>query len=200
MIPSHPARAGLARLVAEPRRRLRRTLGGLDAQLRAAIAAAVGQAVAGVVHQALQSLLTSQPGRADSASPATRSPGRSPSLLDTPDPGDDGFWRGDDNDLPNDEDLNPQPWDRHQVQPPDVRLRAAVAVGARTTVWWFDRRIGHANPLTALGAGLLVGLAAYLGGPWVAAGLALAGPALRLLALSEAATAGASALGSLTAS
>ena len=67
-------------------------------------------------------------------------------------------------------------------------------MGCQATAWWLRREAGRFTTLMALGVGLASTLAAYVAGPVLGAGAGLAGSALALAALSDAARSGAAAL------
>src|SRR5262249_4574492 len=65
-----------------------------------------------------------------------------------------------------------------------TRLRRALSEGLQAAGWWLGSG-GRVAVLAALGAGLAVLWASYLGGPLAGAGVALAGSALGLLSLGQ---------------
>jgi hypothetical protein len=70
----------------------------------------------------------------------------------------------------------------------------ALAAGCQAAAWWLIQHPGPISVLTALAVGLAAGLAALLSESTAAAGIGLAGLAVTLLALVDAARCGASVL------
>jgi hypothetical protein len=166
--------------------RLRRSLEALYDRLREAIAVAVARAAEDAVREAVSGFLADTP---------PLSPPDYPHRNSAP----SGVWRD-----PNDPDEEFRRWQeslddddetaaRSETQPlgetgepsPEpTRLRRALAEGLQATSWWL-RRGDHFSVLTALGAGLVVVVASYAGGPLAGAGVALAGSALGLLSIGQ---------------
>jgi hypothetical protein len=178
--------------------RLRRSLEALYDRLREAIAVAVARAAEDAVREAVSGLLADTP---PLSPPDYSHRSFAPS----------GAWRD-----PNDPDEELRRWEENldddyataarsearplgesgEPSPEPTRLRRALAAGLQASSWWL-RRDGRPFPvLSALGAGLVVVLASYAGGPLAGAGVALAGSALGLMSFAHAVHTGAGALGS----
>ena len=188
-----------SRWLARHFQRLRRSLEGLYDRLREAIAVAVARAAEDAVREAVTGLLADTP---------PLGPPDYPRRNFAP----AGTWRD-----PNDPDEELRRWEENldddyaaaarseagpQVPPDEqtpepTRLRRALAEGLQAASWWL-RRGGRFPLLTALGAGLVVVLASYSGGPLAGAGVALAGSALGLLSFAHAVHSGAGALGAFS--
>ena len=166
--------------------RLRRTLEGLYDRLREAIAVAVARAAEDAVREGVHALLMDTP---------PLSPPDYPRSHFTPSSG----WRDTDDEYDElhrweeNQDYEQEPRGRGEPSaqvptdeqvPETTRLRRALAEGLQAASWWL-RRGEHFSVLTALGAGLVVVLASYAGGPLAGAGVALAGSALGLLSISQ---------------
>jgi hypothetical protein len=67
-----------------------------------------------------------------------------------------------------------------------ARWRLVLALACQAAAWWLRRLVPRYPIRAALGVGLTSALAAYLGGPLVAAGAGLGGSALGLAWLAEA--------------
>jgi hypothetical protein len=182
-----PGRRWLAKHI----NRLRRTLEGLYDRLRDAIAVAVARAAEDAVREGVHALLADTP----PLSPPDYTPNNYPRSNFRPATG----WG--DNDIEDDElrhweeglDYETEPRERRDTSaqvpageqaPEPTRLRRALAEGLQAASWWL-RRSDHFSVLTALGAGLVVVLASYAGGPLAGAGVALAGSALSLLSIGQ---------------
>src|SRR5262249_31946132 len=97
------------------------------------------------------------------------------------------------------ESLDDDPHDRRSVAtaneqtPQPTRPRHAPAEGLHAARWWLRR--DSRFPLAKAGvSGVVIVLASYVGGPLLGAGAALAGSALSLMSLGQAAYLGAGAL------
>ena len=191
--------ARTARILAGHVGRLRDTLDLLRERLREAVARAVGQAAAGAAQDAVESLLVESPSASGPpADPYYRpSPGgwydpdrdRSPSWDDDRH---DSYRRDPDDDFeegPPGRDESPAP-----AQSAGRRWGLALAVGCQAAAWQLRRSVGRLAALKALGVGLASTLAAYVAGPVLVASAGLAGSALALAALSDAARGWAAAL------
>lgn len=66
-----------------------------------------------------------------------------------------------------------------------ARWRLVLALACQAAAWWLRRQVTRYPIAAALGVGLMSALAAYLGGPLVAAGAGLGGSALSLAWLAE---------------
>ena len=66
-----------------------------------------------------------------------------------------------------------------------ARWRLVLALACQAAAWWLRRQVTRYPVGAALGVGLTSALAAYLGGPLVAAGAGLGGSALGLAWLAE---------------
>ena len=181
-------RAGPARrLLAEQAVRLRGLLAELARRLREGVATATGNAVAAL----LRGLLGPQ----EEPYYATRRPGpgwRSSSWQDDPEydadawPGTSPYEEGRGWRAEREESADGLPV-------PGERWRQALAVAAQAALWWL-RRPGVHPVLATAGVSLAAGAAAYLAAPLVAGAVALAGSALGLVALADAARAAAEAV------
>jgi hypothetical protein len=182
-----PGRRWLAKHI----NRLRRTLEGLYDRLRDAIAVAVARAAEDAVREGVHALLADTP----PLSPPDYAPSTYPRSNFAPATGwretDDEYdelrrWEENSDYEPNlDRRSEPQPHVPVGEQAPEpTRLRRALAEGLQAASWWL-RRSDHFSVLTALGAGLVVVLASYAGGPLAGAGVALAGSALGLLSIGQ---------------
>jgi hypothetical protein len=183
-----PGRRWLARHVT----RLRRTLEALCDRLREGIAVAVARVAEDAVREGVHALLADRP---------PLSPPDYPRSNFAPSPA----WRNPDDELHRWEenlDYDQEPEERGEARanvpaseqaPEPTRLRRALAEGLQAASWWL-RRSDHFSVLTALGAGVVVVLASYAGGPLAGAGAALAGSALGLMTLAHTVHSGAGAL------
>jgi hypothetical protein len=156
---------------------LRDALDALAERLREAIARVVGETVArlvgGVVHALLEDAgaAVAADDRSDRlAGLWDERPGAGPDLaLSSADTGAaDARGR--------------EPFASSRPLPPQRRARA-LALGCQVTAWWLGRPTGEPRIAAALGVGIVTAVAAYVGGPLVAAGAALAGTAAALAAL-----------------
>jgi hypothetical protein len=175
--------------------RLRRSLEALYGRLREAIAVAVARAAEDAVREAVSGFLADTPPLSPSDYPR-RNVAPSGAWRDRDDP-DEELRRWEEN-LDDDyvtaarSEARPLGETGEQTAEP-TRLRRALAEGLQAASWWL-RRDGRFPVLTALGAGLVVVLASYTGGPLAGAGVALAGSALGLLSFAHAVHTGAGAL------
>jgi hypothetical protein len=185
-------------------RRLRAALEALAAQVRAALARAVGRATGDAVQDALRLILDGPPLEraaardppagddglwgAPAPAPWRRIPPRDPWRQDPYDPYDDpegDAWDG--REPPDAEPQMPEP-------PAPVAAGAwsrAVAVGCQASAWWLRRHPGRFALVAALGVGVAAGAAALVGGPSVAGASAAMAAAVGVLALADAARAAA---------
>lgn len=158
--------------------RLRRTFSVIATRLREAVTQAIGQTVSRIVQQVLGSFLSRSP------------PGPEPPLDDwaaSRDP--DSLWEEVIQDRHWREKLITEPEYDHRPFPspelslpvsdlssvndqPSVWRRVTVLV-CRLAAWWLQRRRWPYPVVTALSVGLMAGVAAYAGGPVVAAGTAM---------------------------
>jgi hypothetical protein len=171
--------------------RLRRTLESLYDRLRDAIAVAVARAAEDAVREGVQALLADTPPLSPPDCPPSnypRSNFRPATNWEATDDEDDELRRWEEN-----LDYEPEPRARSEASaqvpasepaPEPTRLRRALAEGLQAASWWL-RRSDHFSVLTALGAGLVVVLASYAGGPLAGASVALAGSALGLLSIGQ---------------
>jgi hypothetical protein len=178
--------------------RLRDTLDLLSERLRDAIARAVGQHVAGAAQEAVESLLADT--LPDSVPLAPSSYARSASHY-WQDPGGRATrsWQDEPDDpyRPMSEEDREEDWPeahRPTSATPGRRWGLALAVGCQTAAWWLRRQTGRFAALAAVGVGLASTVVAFLTGPVLLAGADLAGSALTLAALSDAARFGAAVL------
>jgi hypothetical protein len=179
------------RWLAKHLHRLRRSLEGLYDRLKEAIAVAVARAAEDAVREGVQALLADTP----PLSPPDYPPGHYPRSNFRPATG----WGDSDNE--DDElrrweenlDYEPKTKGRNEAgaqalasepAPEPNRLRRALAEGLGAASWWL-RRGGRFPVLTAMGAGLVVLWASYVGGPLAGAGAALAGSMLNLLSIGQ---------------
>jgi hypothetical protein len=175
--------------------RLRRSLEALYDRLREAIAVAVARAAEDAVREAVSGLLADTP----PLSPPDYATRNFPSAAGWREPDDvDKELRRWEENLNDDyaaaasSEAGPRvPADEPSPEP--TRLRRALAEGLQAASWWL-RRGGRFPVLTALGAGAVVVLASYTGGPLAGAGVALAGSALGLMSFAHAVHTGAGAL------
>ncbi len=177
-----PWTAAARRALAAHLDRLRQSLAALGERLREAVAQSAGGTAAGVVRQAVATLLAAP----DAPLWATRPPGRSVHLWRNPYDRDDVY----DDEAP-DEWAGPREVSEEDPvpdMPPTgsrlLRWARALAVGCQAAAWWLRRQAGRHASLTALGLGLLAALAAYAAGP------AIAGAALALFVLADCPDAG----------
>jgi hypothetical protein len=172
--------------------RLRHTLDTLGQRLHDALAHAVGQAVAGAVQEAVHVVLANQP------SPARPVPGdrtRDPPALRWHEPQEPPWPAEADEWMEGEEYAERATQAAPGSEPPQSRgVGRALLVGCETAAWWLRRQAGRGTAWVALGLGLAAAVAVLAGGPVVAAGLGLAGTALGLLGLADAAWAGVAAL------
>jgi hypothetical protein len=196
VIPAPLRRAG--RLVAAHVRRLRATLARLAAEVRAAVAGAVGRATGDAVRDALGVILDGPPAR---HAPARDPPEDADVLWGQPRrprwPATPYEGHYDPYGLPRRETDSPEddPDDQPDAnlapegpsEPPAGAWPRAVAVGCQAAAWWLRRHPGPLALVAALGVGLAAGLAALVGGPFVAGGSAAAAAALAALAVADAA-------------
>jgi hypothetical protein len=156
---------------------LRDALDALAERLREAIARVVGQTVARLVGGVVHALL-------EDAGAHVAADDRSDRLA--------GLWderpgAGPDLALSYDDDGAADDFSREPVRsagaPHPQRAARALAVGCHAVALWFSRSVGRPRIAVAIGVGLVTATAAYIGGPVVAAGAALAGTAAALAAL-----------------
>lgn len=151
--------------------RLRHTFSVIASRLREAVARAVGQTVSRIVQQVVRTFLSRSP------------PGPESPLDDWEHSSDrDGLWEDDVEDRRWRDELDTeQEYDHHPLspepsppihEPPSAWRRVAVTV-CRLAAWWLQRRRWPYPIVTALGVGLIAGVAAYAGGPVAAAGTAM---------------------------
>jgi hypothetical protein len=181
----------IARLLAEHVRRLRESLVTLTAQVRAAVARIVGQATGNAVRDALTVILDGPPAaRLTSARdppdepgfwPEQRRPYWHPQRRDDYDPYEEGDrFEDEDDDAAEEETTSDEPkistWAR------------AVGIGCQAAGWFLRRHPGRGAVIAALGVGIVAGLAAVIGSPFVCATSAVLASALGVLSLAEAAS------------
>jgi hypothetical protein len=154
---------------------LRCTIDALAGRLRDAVAQAVGQSVAGTVHEVVRALLATGPPEPESPF-AARTPESS------------GWWRDEqDRHWPV---TRANPWSYDEEDEPDrfdspmpsddaepAGWYRALAAGLEAAAWWLRRQVGQPSLLAALAVGLIFAGLAWLLGPH------LAGSALALAAL-----------------
>jgi hypothetical protein len=175
--------------------RLRHTLDTLGQRLRDALAHAVGQAVAGAVQEAVHVVLANRP---SPARPVPFDRPRAPPALSWEEPAEPPW--PDEADGRAQEDWGDEPLPQPASSPRQPQPRSfgrALLVGCETAAWWLRRQAGRGTAWAALGLGLAAAVAVLAGGPLAAAGLGLAGTALGLLGLADAARAGVAALATL---
>jgi hypothetical protein len=177
-------------------RRLRLALARLAAEVRAAVARAVGRATGDAVHDALRIILNGPPAR---HAPARDPPEDAEGVWGQPRrprwPTEPYHERYDPYEVPQREPdyLDNEPdEDLATAGPSEAPPQAgawsrAVAVGCQAAAWWLRRHPGPLSLLVAAGVGVAAGLAALVGGPFVAGGSAAAAAALAALALADAA-------------
>src|SRR5262249_40828922 len=186
-----PRRAASAGLHA----RLRRTLDGYSARMREAIAVPVARAAEDAVREGVHALLADTPPLSPPDYP--RSNFAPPGAWRSPEDPDDELrrWQEDlDDDYADSARSEPEPpVPTGEPSPEPTRLRRALAEGLQAASWWL-RRGDHFSVLAALGAGLVVVLASYAGGPLAGAGVALVGSAFGLMGLAHRVHSGADAL------
>jgi hypothetical protein len=168
-----------SRLLARHLTRLSDTLETFAARLRAAVSAAVGETVSGIVRETVRAVLAEQPTRTV-AGRFGRSPPYRHSSWARPEDADDELWYEDPDPYRVEADETP-PSPRAEASVNSSRLPRALAAGLHTTLSWLRRSVGRFPVLTALAVGLLTALATYAGGPWAAAAVGLAGSAFNLL-------------------
>jgi hypothetical protein len=157
---------------------LRCTIDALAGRLRDAVAQAVGQSVAGTVHEVVRALLAAGPPEPESPYAAARAPEPSAWWRDEQ----DRRWpvaRASPWSDPYDDEEQPDGF--NSSMPPDdaepARWSRALAAGFETAAWWLRRQVGKPSLLAALAVGLIFAGLAWLVGPH------LAGSALALAAL-----------------
>ena len=161
--------------------RLGQLLDALGDRLREGVARAVGETVALSVTGALRDAL----GQRDA--PAYGDYGRpQQGWYDQRDDGD--YWPHRDPYAPDPDDYDDEPAPRtSQGEGPELwaRWRLVLALACQAAAWWLRRQVTRYPFSAALGVGLTSALAAYLGGPLVAAGAGLGSSALGLAWLAE---------------
>ena len=176
-MPHRPSYPGGARSLAAHLDRLGQLLDALGERLREGVARAVGETVALSVTGALRDAL----GQRDA--PAYGGFNRH----------EEGWYDGDywphrDPYDPDPDDYDDEPAPRtSQGEGPELwaRWRLVLALACQAAAWWLRRQVTRYPFGAALGVGLTSALAAYLGGPLVAAGAGLGGSALGLAWLAE---------------
>jgi hypothetical protein len=190
----------VGQLVAGQVERLHAALERLAAEVRTAIARAIGQATGETVREALRVILDGpieRPtyDRIDDRDggwgqsrrqtwPATRSYDRYAH---------DPYERDPDNDLDQDRpgrygpDEEDPPTDQPVVTQRRGNWSRAVAVGCQAASWWLRRHPGPFSLITAAGIGIAAGVATLVSSPLVSGASAVAASALGLLALADAA-------------
>jgi hypothetical protein len=165
------------------------------------VAEAIGQAMAGVVGEAVHATLDSGPSHPALVHRPTQSLSRSPPLWREPE---SSSWSDCTNDpddlrdrydggLPDEDDLNDPAADDSEPSATS-RWPRALAAGCQAVAWWLGRRPGRMSVPAALGVGLAAGAIALVSESVAVAGACLAGVAVTLLALVDASRSGASAL------
>jgi hypothetical protein len=179
-MPHRPAYPGGARSLAAHLDRLGQLLDALGERLREGVARAVGETVALSVTGALRDAL-GQHNSPESVEYGHPQQG----WYDARDDGE--YWPHRDRyeDEPDyDDESAPR---SSQAEGPElwVRWRLVLALACQAAAWWLRRQVTRYPVGAALGVGLTSALAAYLGGPLVAAGAGLGGSALGLAWLAE---------------
>jgi hypothetical protein len=210
-----PWAANAARSLAAHLDRLGDTLDRLNGRLREAVAEAVSGSTAGAVKDAVLAAMLAQDvapayepqGYRTSYRPYEQSPYRDGQYR--PNRDEDPYrpaWQRDPYAADDDDPDRYEPEARvddsvpqHSPEPsPEAvgrRWGQALAVGCQAAAWWLRRKSnGRFAGLAALGVGAVAGVAAYFVGPVLAAGAGLAGSALSLNLLSDAARNGAALL------
>ena len=147
--------------------RLHSNLLDLDERLREAVSQAIGQMAAGVVRQVVLSLL----GSGDDGPTLLRYPPREPirnrplwQTLDDPEGHDRPPWYDEREEEPYRSDRGRDTEDDPVEEVPQPALwRQVLATALPALGWWLHRRVGHRAVGTALGCGVVCGLALYLG-------------------------------------
>jgi hypothetical protein len=189
----------VGRVLSDHAKCLRSSLESLAGQVRAAIARIVGQTTGDAMRDALTVILDgppAQPTRDEFREDRERpwSPPRRPSWPNSSyDPYAHDPYDRDDNER------YPEP--EHRYCPPEAdephdetsagleqpgRWSRALATGCQAAGWWLKRHPGRLSVIAAIGVGVAAGVAALIGGPYVAGGSALAASALGILALTDA--------------
>ena len=180
-MPHRPSYPGGARSLAAHLDRLGQLLDALGERLREGVARAVGETVALSVTGALRDAL----GQRDA--PAYGDYGRpQQGWYDQRDDGD--YWPHRDPYAPDPDDYDDESAPRSsQGEGPELwaRWRLVLGLACQAAAWWLRRQVTRYPVGAALGVGLMSALAAYLGGPLVAAGAGLGGSALGLAWLAE---------------
>jgi hypothetical protein len=170
-----------ARFFRGPLDHLCRALDALAERLREAVARVVGETVARLVGGVVRALLEDDRADADAEGHSDR-----PADLWHERPGAAWSGAGPDQALAYDDgaadDPGREPARSSRPFPPQRRVKA-LALGCQATAWWLGRPTGEPRIAVALGVGIVTAAAAYVGGPMVAAGAALAGTAAALAAL-----------------
>jgi hypothetical protein len=171
-----------ARFFRGPLDHLCRALDALAERLREAVARVVGETVARLVGGVVRALLEDDRADTDAEGHSDR-----PADLWHERPGAAWSGAGPDQALAYDDDGAADDPGREpalsSTQLPPQRRAKALALGCQATAWWLGRQTDRPSIAVALGVGIVTAVAAYLGGPVVAAGAALAGTAATLAAL-----------------
>src|SRR5262245_33774773 len=190
----------LGRSLATQLDHLRQTLDNLGLRLRDAVTHAVGETVGAAVRQTLHAALAadSAPGEKYDrpVEPRYRDPPAWPERQERSSWGPSSWdaysgWHD-----AEDVDNTACPEGASVPEPEGPRGAAAhvLIMGCQAAAWWLRRHSARRPLLAAVGVGAACAVAAYLGGPVVIAGVGLAGSALGLATLADAARASARAL------
>jgi hypothetical protein len=171
---------GAGRSVAARLGRLNVTLADLTERLRLAVAATLGQTVAGLVQDVVLAAVDLPPAAPPPHPYRYQPSGYSRSSWDDPRDQDGERWFYDPDDLPEDDDDDePEHLSTADASGPRTsRVLHAVAAGLAAALSSARRRSGRSAVAAALGAGLVAALATYLGGPLAVACVALTGLAV----------------------
>ena len=180
----------LGRSLATQLDRLRHTLDSLGQRLRDAVAQAVGETVGTAVRQTLHIALADDLAHAVAFDRPCAPRYRDPPAWDEPE---EQSWNQSSGDpysgWPDAEGAGSVTYSECEPVPETEGFRGAAVrllwVGCQAMAWLMRRHSARHPLLAALGVGAACGIAAYLGGPLVSAGVGVAGSALGLATLAE---------------
>jgi len=172
------------RLLSRHLGRLCESLQNLGSRLREAVAAAAGQSAAGIVREVVGKLLDQHDSDQSVSSWPLRQPFQNSSdLWQEPHELEQRSWRNNFDDLPPEEEWNPEPTDPVRASAArSGHWLAGLAVGLQTAAWWLLQGPRRFSVLTALGWGLVAALVARGSGALAITGASL----LSLLGLIQA--------------
>jgi hypothetical protein len=160
-MPVHPA----FRCLSQRLDRLKHTLAGLMDRVRLAVVESVGQAVAGIVQDAMLATFAFEQSSQYRVPTTSHSPSLWQDRQDEP-----WMYQDDLQEQPEEIDYEPARQSEASRSRATRNLRA-LAVGLVAGLSWLQRRTTRSPLLIAFGAGLLTALASYFGGPLAAIAL-----------------------------